>query len=157
MPNPTTPDQGDERRALRTFLTNDLEGVALAYAVAKAEGRTGKLFKTASGLELIPFAYVRRAGGPRVILDEAQFLFDFDLNGYYSPHNSWGMGGPIIARESIAFVVNHNDECPPELKYTAFIRMLGSGRQGPTHLVAAMRAFVASKLGDTVEIPEMLG
>ena len=60
----------------------------------------------------------------------------------------WAQGGPIIEREGID------------------LSRAGSGwwavnsplpiQSGPTPLIAAMRCYVASKLGDTVEIPEEL-
>lgn len=61
----------------------------------------------------------------------------------------WEYGGPIIERERIElkddggtdWLASHNNE---------------SVEFGPTPLVSAMRCYVASKLGDEVEIPEEL-
>ena len=60
----------------------------------------------------------------------------------------WAQGGPIIERERFEF-------------RQARTGMLASYQGGPTwfgqtHLIAAMRCYVASKLGDEVEIPEEL-
>ena len=67
---------------------------------------------------------------------------------------SWAEGGPIIEREKIELSFNHNDD------YWDALRIEGSsvceGYYGPTPLVAAMRCYVASQLGDEVEIPEEL-
>ena len=63
----------------------------------------------------------------------------------------WSQGGPIIEREGIQLHVNE-----------AKTEWLGScwgypaQQYGPTALIAAMRCYVASKLGDEVEIPDDL-
>lgn len=66
----------------------------------------------------------------------------------------WSQGGPIIERERISVVDvdgydfwkadKLNEEAIPVISY------------GPTPLIAAMRCFCASRLGDEVEIPEEL-
>lgn len=67
----------------------------------------------------------------------------------YSPSTDWAQGGPIIERERIDIDHYHDvwnastDECP--VYQTA-----------PTPLIAAMRAYVASKLGNDIEIPDIL-
>ena len=64
---------------------------------------------------------------------------------HISPSTDWSQGGPIIEREGIG------------------IFPLGNGRgwaaglrSGPTPLIAAMRCYVASKLGDEVDVPTEL-
>lgn len=81
-----------------------------------------------------------------------------DLGGgeeMWSPSTDWSQGGPIIDREKITvcwqgatwvgstFNVRVSDEY--EFHKT-----------GPTPLIAAMRCYVASKLGDEVEVPDEL-
>ena len=73
----------------------------------------------------------------------------------YRPSTDWSQGGPIIEREEITvcwqgatwvgskFNIRVTDEY--EFHQT-----------GPTPLIAAMRCYVSSKLGDEVEIPEEL-
>lgn len=74
----------------------------------------------------------------------------------WKPTTNWAQGGPIIYREGIlngpspfpqgefaAGVGNEWDTC----KYISY---------GPTPLIAAMRCYVASKLGDEVEVPDEL-
>jgi hypothetical protein len=68
--------------------------------------------------------------------------------GMWGWATDWAQGGPIIEREGID------------------LSRAGSGwwgliapsiiRSGPTPLIAAMRCYVASKLGDTVDVPEEL-
>ena len=64
---------------------------------------------------------------------------------------NWAQGGPIIEREKI------------QIGYTALEELwraesfdLCTTQYGPTPLISAMRCYVASKLGDEVEIPEEL-
>jgi len=42
-------------------------------------------------------------------------------------------------------------------QYRAFIGQFGVEGVGPTHLIAACRCYVVSKLGDVAEVPEELG
>jgi hypothetical protein len=66
----------------------------------------------------------------------------------------WQLGGPIIEREKIGtqpiyqgYVVSH----------WSAVQELGEGRRnGPTPLIAAMRCYAASELGDEVEVPDGL-
>lgn len=73
----------------------------------------------------------------------------------YRPSTDWGQGGPIIAQELID--IFHMEREPPvfEAEIQTGPRKRAKGR-GPTHLIAAMRCYVASKLGDEVELPEEL-
>jgi len=73
---------------------------------------------------------------------------DWDITGF-NPTTNWSQGGPIIERERI----NINDDGGDEWKGDDSI---GHWGYGPTPLIAAMRCYVASKLGDEVEIPEEL-
>lgn len=68
---------------------------------------------------------------------------------WFNPSENWSQGGPIIERENICLV---------ELNNTGIWRAFCGDKQvnGPTPLIAAMRCFVASKLGDEVDIPEEL-
>lgn len=78
----------------------------------------------------------------------------------YKPTTYWSVGGPIIEREKIALDVEHGD---PWRARFGRARITFDGRahhyhhqEGPTPLIAAMRCYVASKLGNVVEIPEEL-
>jgi len=71
----------------------------------------------------------------------------------------WAQGGPIIEREEIGIVRNAPCSKGREWEARPSITAKGAGGKwgyGPTPLVAAMRAYVASNLGDEVEIPEGL-
>ena len=77
-------------------------------------------------------------------------------------HQSWAQGGPIIEREGIALdclrfagnVQGWVAALPSTTTWEddAFVEEY----PGQTPLIAAMRCYVASKLGDEVEIPEEL-
>ena len=74
-------------------------------------------------------------------------------NGMASPSTDWSQGGPIIEREKITIVgFDQHDYWNAHQSGHPFIE------NSPTPLIAAMRCYVASKLGDEVEIPtELLG
>lgn len=71
---------------------------------------------------------------------------------FYSPSTIWEQGGPIIKRERISTEWSSLWDCwtARDLRNAAF------SFTGTTPLVAAMRCYVASKLGDLIEIPEKL-
>lgn len=83
----------------------------------------------------------------------AGYGYDFKLPLlFFNPSTDWSQGGPIIEREMVELykdlsrwtaVIRVDDEEPWEL-------------YGPTPLIAAMRCYVASKLGEEVDIPEEL-
>jgi hypothetical protein len=71
----------------------------------------------------------------------------------FEPSTNWAQGGPIIEREAITV-----SEGSPVvgLEWMACDRGSTHIQHGPTYLIAAMRCYVASKLGDDVSIPEEL-
>ena len=72
----------------------------------------------------------------------------------YKPSTDWAQGGPIIEREAIQLT-------PDEYTGTWAAYMTNGGEPyegtGKTPLIAAMRCYVASKMGDEIEIPTELG
>lgn len=77
---------------------------------------------------------------------------DFMLETWH-PSTNWAQGGPIIEREHIALnPCESMDEWAADMTFRQGIET----QYGPTPLIAAMRCYVASKLGDEVEIPEEL-
>lgn len=67
---------------------------------------------------------------------------------------NWSQSGPIIEREEIGLAKSLRGVWTA-IKYDEQHRVLAF-EDGPTPLVAAMRCYVASKLGDEVELPEEL-
>lgn len=63
----------------------------------------------------------------------------------YAPHEDWTQGGPLLEEYAIGFHPISDAEWQAEEHITCC-----TGR-GPTPLIAAMRAFVASKFGETVD------
>jgi hypothetical protein len=74
----------------------------------------------------------------------------WNLNGW---SNDWSMGGEIIEREKIATRFDLEEQ---EWQATIAAEDEWVYGWGTTPLVAAMRCYVASKLGDNIEIPEGL-
>jgi hypothetical protein len=67
----------------------------------------------------------------------------------FNPSTNWSHGGPIIEREKIELHNAVNNEWAAHAEFQVY-------GIGPTPLVAAMRCYVASKLGDNIDIPEGL-
>ena len=63
--------------------------------------------------------------------------------------SDWACGGPILEREGISIYRMTSD-------WSAAYNPSGAAQDGPTPLIAAMRCFCCSKLGDVVDIPEEL-
>lgn len=108
--------------------TNELQGAALDWAVAKCEGIT-----------VLP----KMRGGHFVTLNRGQTVL-------LCHSTDWAQGGPIIEREKICIDVLLNG------KWLAVSRTTEKQGYADTPLVAAMRCYVTSKLGDEVEIPKEL-
>lgn len=122
--------------------TADLIGKALDHAVAIAEGM---YIHTPPGLK---FEYWYKDG--RCVT--SRFA--------WSPSTSWGDAGPLIEKESVT--VGKRVDCRPGAKqWDAFIDVkfcpaaIGAWF-GETPLIAACRAIVSAKLGDTVQVPKEL-
>lgn len=81
-----------------------------------------------------------------------------DVNGLFlvafKYSTAWAQGGPIIEREKIT--IDYRDTFGWWAAYVNGGTEEEVGCSGPTPLIAAMRCYVASKLGDEVEIPKEL-
>jgi hypothetical protein len=122
--------------------TSELTGALLDAAVALAEGLSPKLVDEG---ELACFCLIPDPPG-------MMHCFAPEPRRYY-PSQGWMHGGPIIEREHIDLQgrcgAPHRDRIAPEW----CARMVSGYFYGDTPLIAAMRAYVASKLGDEVELP----
>ena len=135
--------------------TSDLVGRALDWAVAMALGHATKLRTWADitdaldpveDKDLIDFHRERQSVR---ISSEA-----FPGSGWYpcpTFSTDWSQGGPIIEREGID--IEHYSL--PHKGWMAGI-INKAQEYGPAPLIAAMRCFVASKLGDEVDVPDEL-
>ncbi len=108
--------------------TAELTGPALDWAVAKCEGPNS--VAACYYVDDLP-----------VYLDEAPIP-------EWKPSTDWAQAGPIIEREKITLEWTGED-------WIGYIWHDGE-YFAPTPLIAAMRCFVASRLGDEVGIPEEL-
>jgi Protein of unknown function (DUF2591) len=112
--------------------TNELTGAGLDWAVAKCEGHESRCSWILEKEGYAAWqAYEMAWGNP---------LPNYSTN--------WAQGGPIIERKGIAIL-----QCPRG--WAARIGFGGEYIEGPTPLIAAMRCYVASKLGDDIEVPEV--
>ena len=111
---------------------SELQGAALDWAVAKCEG--DEFF----------------------VLEGKIFIPDWegvDDPYHYRPSGYYNDGGPIIEREGI------NLRALSGALWEAETWSAGGDQyllDGPTPLIAAMRCYVASQLGDEIELPEEL-
>ena len=121
--------------------TAELTGAALDWAVAKADGCV--LYKD------ITLNGAWRVWGRNPHPDSAQLLEE------WSPSTNWSQGGPIIELEKIECYPN-DPVMPKAIIVPSAEKHFYFRQYGPTILVAAMRAYVASKFGDEIEIPDDL-
>lgn len=150
--------------------TSELTGAALDWAVAKCDGYERKIrFNAYKEWEDLVRTQVR---------DD-----DYTI---YSPSTDWAQGGPIIERERISIIRLEDDSATDDNgDYCGRISVYGAVlgeyfdedqlrssygeawgeivyidyelvTKGQTPLIAAMRCYVASKLGDNVELPDGL-
>lgn len=113
-----------------------LSGAALDWAVAKAEGLNPNT-DPEMRRQYVGYSGFAEGNG-----------FGYPIKNYST---DWAQGGPIIERERIDVfsTANGTGWCAQ-----SDVRVYSG--YGPTPLVAAMRCYVASKLGDEIEIPEEL-
>lgn len=77
---------------------------------------------------------------------------------WFKPSTDWAQAGPIIEKAGLSITLTiYNQWRADRIVY----RNPGPGfdsfcEYGPTPLIAVMRCYVASKLGDEVEIPQEL-
>lgn len=69
---------------------------------------------------------------------------------WWAPSTNWAQGGPIIEREGIDL------KRITDALWDAHMNNVNFYEDGPTPLIAAMRCYVASKLGDDIQLPEEL-
>ena len=118
--------------------TSELSGFALDWAVAKIEEVE---YQEEDYRQEIPFYYEK---------ESTRFS------------SNWAQGGPIIEREGLCVGRKHQCDSAycelndPAVNHWARTPSGGFLSYGPTPLIAAMRCYVASKLGDVVDVPDEL-
>jgi hypothetical protein len=116
--------------------TSDLTGVALDWAAAKI-----------TNPQWWDDGYMD--GDPRAALD-------MDDGTTYTPSTDWSQGGPIIEREKIGTMYYPDGGHADGGEWYAITPDERHEGYGATALVAAMRCYVAAKLGDTIDVPNDL-
>lgn len=120
--------------------TDELTGDALCFVVAKLNGY--HYFPNGAAL------YVHRDTG------------EWYRSGGYRPDINWAQAGPIIEWmvSGPGFQLDGRPDWMPHAQCD-YCQMSGTYKvnaSGPTGLIAAMRCFVALKLGQLVEVPDEL-
>ena len=78
----------------------------------------------------------------------------FWSNPDWSPSTKWEHGGPIIERERVSVMETDADSGQWEASiWISSDKHMPLIVEGPTPLIAAMRCYVASQLGDEVDVP----
>ena len=125
---------------------SELTGLALDWAVAKCEG----------------FKVSRLGHGNKIGVYRIDGESWYETRKPYNPSTEWEQGGPIIQREGMELLCNVSPAQAKAFKnanpdWFACLKYKRADHwHGPTPLIAAMRCYVASKLGDTVEVPAEL-
>lgn len=141
--------------------TSELIGPALDWAVAKCEGEAVSvvvvdgeaqvwsnedIYDNYNGQD----CYTGRDGTPRFLRNGKPVgVWGNPMPSYLD----WAQGGPIIERECIDLYCDH---AGVSWRARKMLGERGPMAYGPSPLIAAMRCYVASKLGNKVEIPEEL-
>lgn len=120
---------------------SELQGTALDWAVANCEGlpiqHDPMGFRTGSEAGF----WVWPSG---LYTDRARLI-----GRGYSPSTDWSLAGPIIERERIMV-------CPGPQWSAVHHARLGRPYYGTAPIIAAMRCYVASKMGDEIQVPDVL-
>lgn len=145
--------------------TSELTDAALDWAVAKCEGY--ELRKVSGkGASQFDGYYIplQHGGHSEVILNSPATRRElascdgnpfFASQRYWSPSTNWAQGGPVIERKKITLSFNHDFQ----IWEANIVNKAGDDffvGHGPTPLIAAMRCYVASELGDEIDIPDEL-
>jgi hypothetical protein len=120
--------------------TAELIGPALDWAVAQCEGRDVTAWRCPEhdAYYVVSTDCFRSTN------------YCYGQDEVYYPSVDWSEGGPIIEREEISLTTCGNGQRGWAAKGAH------NYSYGPTPLIAAMRCYVASKLGPEVEIPDGL-
>lgn len=122
---------------------SEIEGVLLDAAVCMAEGREHVLETLPSGWRVLSARVVLTSAALPELSKSAMLM--------YKPSQEWKHGGPIIELERIE--LGSPGSHRHRGQWAAWTCVDVHEFYGATPLIAAMRAFVASKLGEEVDLP----
>lgn len=124
---------------MKQIKVSEASGVVLNWLVAKCDGHNVAIHNTGA-VYLVDTPWKTKPTTLKWIAT-------------WQPSEAWAQGGPIIDKFKPQFIQSFSDRVTVQ-------RINGEGenfvQHGPTLLIAAMRCYVVSKLGETVEIPEEL-
>lgn len=118
---------------------SEATGKILAYLVARVKG-----------IDIVPLNYYKDHVGFYINDYDDYDDYGYGEPVYYEPHENWAQGGPIIQKERINLTTG----------LTIFDwwavqdSSAGYKANGGTPLVAAMRCYVASHLGNEADVPD---
>lgn len=122
--------------------TSELTGPALRWAVAEAEWKGGVSVGCLIGQQI--------------------YCYDDGEKVLYEPDTNWAQGGPIIEKMH-GYCMEYYPELPEDERFYCSTPSVAEvwhnhpvSARGGTTLVATMRCYVASKLGDEVDVPNEL-
>ena len=127
---------------MKTIDVSQAEGQVLDWLVAKAKGDSDDALES--------------------------YVDGFRCRGDGDYSTDWSQGGPIVEREGINLSIDYQDDAlSNDMVQIGWKANLWNNSvpgtpgllqwsYGPTPLIAAMRCYCCSKLGDTVEVPEEL-
>lgn len=127
---------------------NKLNGAALDWAVAQVEDIPVVAWKT-------PDRDAYFVVHQDAFVNKDPLTFYGDPDDTYYPSVNWASGGEIIEREGISVIKNSSVKESWDAQVYNELGSLSS-ESGSTALVAAMRCYVASKLGDEIDVPDDL-
>ena len=126
--------------------TSELKGPALDWAVGKCWWH-GEFYR---GKVWIHDKTTFILNTTSVISPDKRYLYSQE----WKPSTDWNQAGPIIEREEVGVQKSIEGDWIAFISSDA-LEMEWISR-GPTPLIAAMRCYVASKMGDEIEIPKEL-
>jgi hypothetical protein len=121
-----------------------LVGPALDWAVAKCLGMFVRMTR-GGWLDFDSDAY-----------PEFSNTYNDDKMQSFRPSIYWHQAGPVIEREVPMLLKTNGGDWIAQGPYDHINDREAPRYYGPTPLIAAMRCYVASKLGDIVEVPREL-
>jgi hypothetical protein len=131
---------------VKTIKISEATNTQLDWLVAKCEGATDLRIHIYGEHSFWVYTTPKDDDFP----ESMQYLSNVEYS------TDWPIGGPIIERELLAPEPLLDTNCSLIKWRCRNWKGDGSDYYGPTPLIAAMRCFVASKLGETVEVPEEL-
>lgn len=151
---------------MKKIKVSEATGVVLDYLVARAEGLDVVIdpvedqvsrFKATLALDgvIYPDDVIETVVSNMKPILRIKGSYGINLETVPKYSTDWAQGGPVIQTERIDILNRLHKPwlCEAEVLVAPATRVKG---RGPTPLIAAMRCYVISKLGEEVEVPDAL-